>query len=76
MNTAVDDELIRRDPCRVKGADRYDAPERPILTVPEGFAVADSIVPRYRLLVLLAAFTTPRFGSRRPCGGGTSTRRD
>ncbi|MFI6124186.1 hypothetical protein ACIBCU_31285 [Streptomyces sp. NPDC051064] len=27
----VDDELIRRNPCRVKGADRYDVPERPVL---------------------------------------------
>lgn len=62
MNTAVDDELIRRNPCRIKGADRYDVPERPVLTVAEVFSVADSIVPRYRLLVLLAAFTTLRFG--------------
>jgi integrase len=62
MNTAVDDELIRRNPCRVKGADRYDVPERPVLTVAEVFAVAGSIAPRYRLLVLLAAFTTLRFG--------------
>jgi integrase len=62
MNTAVDDELIRRNPCRIKGADRYDVPERPVLTVAEVFAIADSIAPRYRLLVLLAAFTTLRFG--------------
>ncbi|KUJ37553.1 integrase [Streptomyces sp. NRRL F-5122] len=62
MNTAVDDELIRRNPCRIKGADRYDVPERPVLSAVEVFAVADSIAPRYRLLVLLAAFTTLRFG--------------
>jgi integrase len=62
LNTAVDDELIRRNPCRVKGADRYDVPERPVLTVTEVFAVADAIAPRYRLLVLLAAFTGLRFG--------------
>ncbi|MEU5110144.1 tyrosine-type recombinase/integrase [Streptomyces longwoodensis] len=62
MNTAVDDELIRRNPCRIKGADRYDVPERPVLSVAEVFAVADAIAPRYRLLVLLAAFTTLRFG--------------
>ncbi|WP_406727003.1 hypothetical protein WJ438_23575 [Streptomyces sp. GD-15H] len=62
MNTAVDDELLRRNPCRIKGADRYDVPERPVLTVAEVFAVAASLAPRYRLLVLLAAFTTLRFG--------------
>ncbi|MCX5147227.1 site-specific integrase [Streptomyces sp. NBC_00320] len=62
LNTAVDDELIRRNPCRIKGADRYDVPERPILTVAEVYAVADAMPARYRLLVLLAAFTTFRFG--------------
>ncbi|KIZ13549.1 tyrosine-type recombinase/integrase [Streptomyces natalensis] len=62
LNTAVDDELIRRNPCRIKGADRYDVPERPVLTVAEVYAVADAITPRYRLLVLLAAFTGLRFG--------------
>lgn len=62
LNTAVDDELIRRNPCRIKGADRYDVPERPVLTVAEVYAVADAISPCYRLLVLLAAFTGLRFG--------------
>ncbi|WP_406376801.1 tyrosine-type recombinase/integrase [Streptomyces sp. NBC_00647] len=62
LNTAVDDELIRRNPCRIKGADRYDVPERPVLTVAEVYAMADSMAPRDRLLVLLAAFTGLRFG--------------
>ncbi|MFG2474158.1 tyrosine-type recombinase/integrase [Streptomyces fagopyri] len=62
LNTAVDDELIRRNPCRIKGADNYDVPERPVLTVAEVFAVAEAMAPRYRLLVLLAAFTGLRFG--------------
>ncbi|MFD7887504.1 hypothetical protein ACFV3O_03240 [Streptomyces albidoflavus] len=39
----------------------------------EVFAVADSIAPRYRLLVLLAAFTTCGSGSLRLCGDGIST---
>ncbi|MEV5416136.1 tyrosine-type recombinase/integrase [Streptomyces albogriseolus] len=62
LNTAVDDELIRRNPCRIRGADRYDVPERPVLTVAEVYAVADAMAPRFRLLVLLAAFTGLRFG--------------
>ncbi|GAA2103962.1 site-specific integrase [Kitasatospora saccharophila] len=62
MNTAVDDELIKRNPCRIKGADTYDVPERPVLSVPEVFAVADAIAPRWRALVLVTAFTTLRFG--------------
>ncbi|WP_434096976.1 hypothetical protein [Streptomyces mirabilis] len=73
MNTAVDDELIRRNLCRIKGADSYDVPERPVLSVAEVFGVADAMAPRYRLLVLLAAFTTLRFGELAALRRKTST---
>jgi integrase len=56
FNTAVDDGLIRRNPCRIKGAGQETAPERPVLTVPQVYALADAIDGRYRVLVLLAAF--------------------
>ncbi|MEU1625805.1 tyrosine-type recombinase/integrase [Streptomyces sp. NPDC020096] len=62
MNTAVDDGLIQRNPCRIKGAGITKSPERPVLTVEEVFAVADAIEGRYRVMVLLAAFTGLRFG--------------
>jgi integrase len=62
MTTAVDDEMIKRNPCRIKGADSYDVPERPTLSVREVYAVADTIQPQWRALVLLTAFTTLRFG--------------
>ena len=62
LNTAMDDGLIQRNPCRIKGADSYDVPERPVLTVAEVFAPASCISARYRALVLPAAFTTLRFG--------------
>ena len=45
-----------------QGRRPYDVPERHVLTVAEVYAVADAIGPRYRLLVLLAAFATLRFG--------------
>ena len=35
LNTAVDDELIRANPCRVKNAGRSQPPERPIVTPDE-----------------------------------------
>ncbi|RZU73463.1 site-specific recombinase XerC [Micromonospora kangleipakensis] len=60
--TAVDDDLIRRNPCRIKGAGQDKTPERPTATLDQVFAIADSIQPRYRLLVLLAAFAQLRFG--------------
>ena len=43
LNTAVDDGLIRRNPCRVKGADKETSPERPVLTVAQVFALAAAI---------------------------------
>ena len=62
MNTAADDGLIRRNPCRIKGAGQEKSPERPVLTVAQVYALADAIDPRYRALVLLAAFGSLRWG--------------
>jgi integrase len=63
FTTAVDDdELIRRNPCRVKGAGQDTADERPTATLGQVFAIAGAIQPRYRLLVLLATFAQLRFG--------------
>lgn len=62
LATAEDDELIRRNPCRIKGAGQEKSPERPTATLPEVFAIAAAIQARYRLLVLLAAFAQLRFG--------------
>ena len=60
--TALDDELIRRNPCRIKGAGQDTADERPIATLDQVFAIAEKIQPRYRLLVILATFAQLRFG--------------
>jgi integrase len=62
LNTAVDDEILKRNPCRISGAGQTETPERPIASLAEVFAIATSIQPRYRLLVLLAAFGHLRFG--------------
>ena len=60
--TAVDDDVLHRNPCRIKGAGAEEAPERPVLTLAEVMDLADGITPRYRLLVLLAAFGSLRWG--------------
>jgi integrase len=57
----VDDGLIRRNPCRIKGAGDEHSPERPVLTVAQVYAVADAVGPRYRALVLLATFASLRW---------------
>jgi integrase len=62
MNTAADDGLIRRNPCRIKGAGQEKSPERPVLTIAQVYALADAIDPRYRALVLLGTFGSLRWG--------------
>jgi integrase len=60
--TAADDGMIRRNPCRIKGAGQEKSAERPVLTVAQVFALAEAIDPRYRALVLMGAFTSLRWG--------------
>lgn len=62
LNTAVQDEVIRRNPCRIKGAAVYKSEERPVLTVGEVYALADKMPARYGALVLLGTFTGLRWG--------------
>lgn len=62
FNTAVDDGLIRRNPCRIKGAGQEKSPERPVLTFPQVYALADAVPDRYRALVLLTVFGSLRWG--------------
>ncbi|ARX85132.1 integrase [Streptomyces alboflavus] len=56
METAADDELIKRNPCRIKGAGKEKAAERRIATVVQVDALADQIGPRWRLMVYLGAY--------------------
>ncbi|WP_327695868.1 tyrosine-type recombinase/integrase [Streptomyces sp. NBC_00459] len=56
METAVDDDLIKRNPCRIKGAGKEKAAERRIATVAQVDALADAIGPRWRLMVYLGAY--------------------
>jgi hypothetical protein len=66
MNTAKDDELIRKNPCRIKGADKETESSRPVASVPRVYALADAVPRRFRALVLLGAFTSLRWGEREP----------
>ncbi|GAA1506505.1 site-specific integrase [Streptomyces albidochromogenes] len=56
METAVDDELIRRNPCRIKGAGKESAAERQIATVDQVDQLANAVGPRWRLMVYLGAY--------------------
>jgi integrase len=62
LNTALDDGVIRRNPCRIKGAGQEESPERPTLTIAQVYALADAVGQRYRALILLAMFSSLRWG--------------
>ncbi len=62
LNTAVEDELIARNPCVIKGAGVERAPERPVVTIAQVYELADAIEPKFRAMVLVAAFAGLRLG--------------
>jgi integrase len=62
MATAESDELITRNPCRIKGGGREHHPERPYVGPADVLALADAIEPRWRALVLLAGLVGLRRG--------------
>jgi integrase len=63
--TAVQDELIVKNPAVLRGAATDHAVERPVASVQQVYALADAIGPRYRLMVLLATFAGLRLGELR-----------
>jgi integrase len=62
LNTAVSDELLLRNPCTVRGAGVSRSGERTVATVAQVNALAEAMPPRYRMLVLLAAWSGARWG--------------
>lgn len=63
MNTAVDDELITANPCRVRGAgqSKRAVKIRPA-SLPELEALVTALPDRYKLLALFASWCALRFG--------------
>ena len=62
LQAAVDDRLIRENPCRLKGAATEHSEERSIPTLIEVRAAADAIDPRFSAMVWLAALVGLRRG--------------
>ena len=63
LNTAIkEDGIIRDNPCRVKGYDKYHTPERPTGTVAQVYALANGMPPRFKAFILVAAFSGLRWG--------------
>ncbi|MBG0824609.1 site-specific integrase [Planomonospora sp. ID91781] len=62
LMTATDDQIIPRNPCRIRGAGEEKPDERPVLTVAKVFELADLVPERLRALILLATFASLRWG--------------
>jgi integrase len=62
MTTAVEDGLIRRNPCNIKGAGQEHSDERPVVPISTLVGLLDNMPERYRALLLLATFANLRFG--------------
>jgi hypothetical protein len=56
LGAAVEAGYLLRNPCTVKGAGQERAPEMRFATVAQVAALAEAIGPRYRALVLVAAY--------------------
>ncbi|MFG2300286.1 hypothetical protein [Actinacidiphila glaucinigra] len=61
MNAALDDGLVQRNPCRIKGGATTPNAERPFLSGAEVFRLADAGPARYRVMILVASL--PRCAS-------------
>ena len=63
LNTATkQDEIIRQNPCRIAGYDRYHTPERTTATVEQVHALAGAMPERFSALIMVAAFSGLRWG--------------
>nr|WP_220449727.1 N-terminal phage integrase SAM-like domain-containing protein [Nonomuraea longispora] len=62
LMTAADDQIIPRNPCRIRGAGEEQPEERPVLTMAKVFELADLMPVRLRALVLIATFASLRWG--------------
>jgi integrase len=60
--TAVEDELILRNPCIVKGASVERSPERPVLSVSQLATLIEAMEDRYRAMIILGAWCGLRLG--------------
>lgn len=65
FQTALQDDLIPKNPCVLRGASTERPPERPTASVAQVFELADAIEPQFRAMILLATFAGLRLGELR-----------
>ncbi len=62
LNTAADDNVIARNPCRIKGAGVHTTPERPTLDLGQAMQLQALFPARLAAMVTLAVFGSLRYG--------------
>ncbi len=62
LATAVEDELLPRNPCSLRGAAVERTAERPVASIEQVHAVAEAMPERFKCLVLVAGFVGLRLG--------------
>lgn len=62
LNTAVDDDLLKRNPCRVRGAGQSHSPERPLLDLDDVARLVAEMPQQPRCLVVVAFWAHTRIG--------------
>ena len=60
--TAVEDEIIGRNPCVLKGAGVERSPERPVVSIADVDRLVAAAPEHMRALILTATYTALRFG--------------
>ncbi|SOD72956.1 site-specific recombinase XerD [Jatrophihabitans sp. GAS493] len=62
LHTAVDDGILDRNPCRIRGAGESHPAERPVLTIEQVIELSERMPDRFRALILTTTFASLRWG--------------
>lgn len=62
MTAVKEDELLKTNPCRIKGFDQFHTPERPVPKLQQVRALAEEMPASFYALILLAAYSGLRWG--------------
>lgn len=62
LNTAVDDDILDRNPCRIRGGGDENAAERPTLTARQVQQLSMAVPPRFSAFVAVKTYGTLRWG--------------
>ena len=62
LNTAVDDDILERNPCRIKSGGDEKPNERPTLTIEQVQALAMLVPPRFSAFVMVTVYGCLRWG--------------